>query len=70
MQTRNSRYLPRVSIVPPSYVDVPGKPFDKDAFKLKITAKRLSNLVRAETRPLVMTVSAPWGQTESKSPVA
>lgn len=62
VQTRNSRYLPRVSIVPPSYVNVPGKPFDNDAFELRTTAERLSNLVRAETEPLVMTVSAPWGQ--------
>ena len=51
-----------MSLVPPPFEHVEGQPFARDAFDLKPIAERLSNVLRAETRPLVMTLSAPWGR--------
>ena len=51
-----------MSLVPPPFVVKKEDPFDGDAFGREETVKKLSSLVLAEQGPMVMTVSAPWGQ--------
>ncbi len=51
-----------MSLVPPAFVVDKDDPFKGDVFGRKETVEKLSSLVLAEPGPMVMTVSAPWGQ--------